>query len=83
MREPLERNPETTLQKFLKYFGLLMTLVYPGFGLYLIFSSPEQLALQPQVKLILGIMLILYGLFRFYRTYRRHFKNNDSAGRYD
>jgi hypothetical protein len=75
MREPLERRPETTAQKFLKYFSLFMTLVYPAFGLYLILSSPQQLDLHPQVKLILGIVLILYGIFRFYRTYTRYFKN--------
>ena len=83
MREPFEKTPETKLQKSLKYFTLFMTLVYPAFGLYFLLSSPEQLALNPQVKLALGIMLILYGLFRFYRTYLRHFKNNHSVGRND
>ncbi len=80
MREPLEKTPETTLQKFLKYFSLFMTLVYPALGLYLMLSSPEQLALQPQIKLILGVVLILYGIFRFYRTYIRYFKDKNYPG---
>ena len=67
---------ETSAQKFLKYFSLLMTLLYPAFGLYLLLSSPEQIAVQPRVKIILGVMLILYGIYRFYRTYMRYFKEN-------
>jgi hypothetical protein len=87
MREHFERAPErtppTTAQKFLKYFGLFMTLIYPAFGIYLLVSSPQQLAIQPQVKQILGIMLIVYGLFRFYRAYMRYFKEGPRVGRND
>ena len=83
MREPLEKTPETTAQKILKYFSLVMTLAYPAFGLYMLLSSPEQIALDANIKMGVGIMLILYGLYRFYRTYLRFFKGNDASGRND
>jgi hypothetical protein len=83
MRERFEKNPETTAQKVLKYFSLIMTLAYPAFGLYLLLSSPEEIALEPKIKIGVGILLILYGLYRFYRTYQRYFKGDQTAGRND
>jgi hypothetical protein len=83
MREHFEKNPETTAQKVLKYFSLIMTLAYPAFGLYLLLSSPEEIALEPKIKIGVGILLILYGLYRFYRTYQRYFKGDQTAGRND
>jgi hypothetical protein len=81
-QNPDQHPPETQAQKFLKYFSLFMTMVYPAFGIYLLLSSPEQIALDSSTKIILGIMLILYGIFRFYRTYQRFFRKRRS-GRID
>ncbi|MGV3586784.1 MAG: hypothetical protein ACO1OF_07275 [Adhaeribacter sp.] len=83
MRENFEKKSETTAQKVLKYFSLLMTMAYPALGLYLLLSSPEQIALDPVAKIGVGVLLILYGLYRFYRTYQRYFKGNETAGRND
>lgn len=83
MRENFEKKPETTAQKVLKYFSLLMTLAYPAFGLYLLLSSPEQLALDATAKIGVGVLLILYGLYRFYRTYQRYFKGNETTRHHD
>jgi hypothetical protein len=82
IQDPNNRPAETQVQKFLKYFNLFMTLVYPAFGIYILLSSPEQIALDKTTKIILGIMLICYGIFRFYRTYQRYFRNRN-AGRFD
>lgn len=65
----------------MKYFSLFMTLVYPAFGAYLLLSSPDQIALEQRTKLILGIMLIFYGIFRFVRTYNQYFRK-DRSNRY-
>jgi cadmium resistance protein CadD (predicted permease) len=81
MREPNQR-PETQAQKFLKFFNLFMTLVYPALGLYILLSSPDQIALDKTTKIILGIILICYGIFRFMRTYNRYFRKNQ-PGNYD
>jgi hypothetical protein len=82
IRDPNNRPAETLTQKFLKYFNLFMTLVYPAFGIYILLSSPDQIALDASTKIILGIILIFYGIFRFYRTYQRYFRNRN-AGRFD
>jgi hypothetical protein len=82
MRDPNHRPPETTAQKFLRYFSLFMTLVYPAIGIYILLSPPDQIALDKTTKIILGIMLISYGIFRFFRTYNRYFRNNNE-NRYD
>ncbi len=78
MREPLNRPTENALQKVLKYFTLVMTLIYPVIGLLLYFSRPDQIALPEQTKMIIGIMLVLYGIYRFYRTYLKYFKSRDN-----
>ena len=76
MREQNDVSSETTMQKFLRYFSLVMTLIYPVVGLLLYFSRPDQIAMVDQnTKQIVGIILILYGIFRFYRTYKRSFGN--------
>jgi hypothetical protein len=80
MREPRNPRPETQSQKFLKYFNLFMTLVYPAFGAYILLSSPDQIALDKTTKIILGIILICYGVFRFFRTYNRYFRKDRSNG---
>ena len=77
MREPNKVSSESTLQKFFRYFSLIMTLVYPLIGLLLYFSRPDQIAIaDANTKKIVGIILILYGIFRFYRNYSRSFRNN-------
>ena len=76
MQEPNKASSETTLHKFLRYFSLVMTLIYPVLGLILYFSRPDQIAIaDPRTKKIVGIILILYGIFRFYRNYKRSFGN--------
>jgi hypothetical protein len=71
------RRPENAYTKFVKYFSLAMSLLYPALGLFLIFSSPEQIRLDPKLKIGLGIVLLIYGVLRFVRTYQSHFKNRD------
>jgi len=76
LRDQKNRPSENTLQKFFRYFSLVMTLIYPVVGLLLYFSRPDQIAMVDQnTKKIVGILLILYGIFRFYRNYRTSFKN--------
>jgi hypothetical protein len=56
-----------------------MTLVYPAIGIYILLSTPEQIALDKSTKVILGIILIFYGIFRFFRTYNRYFRKDRSS----
>ena len=75
MFEP--RNPEqreSTYTKIVKYFSLVMTLVYPAIGVFLFFSTDEQIRLDPTTKKILGAVLVVYGIIRAIRVYQEHFK---------
>ena len=74
MFEPSHRNPESKYTRFLRIFTLIMTLLYPALGIFLIFSSPEQVRLDENLKLILGIVLLVYGVIRFMRVYKQYFK---------
>lgn len=76
IRDPNQRPAEPSGHKFLRYFNLFMTLVYPAFGIYILLSTPDQIALDKSTKLILGIILIFYGIFRFYRTYNQNIRKD-------
>lgn len=72
--EPSPR-PENNFSKFLKFFTLLMALLYPALGLFLLFSGGERVAmLDPKLRIGLGIILIVYGIYRFMRSYKQYFK---------
>lgn len=72
-----ERPGNTFFTKFVFYFGLLMTLIYVMLGIFLIFADKEQLnlAIPENIKIILGGVLILYGIIRFIRVWQTNSKN--------
>jgi len=72
-RDP-RHEPQGAFAKFTKYFSLVMTLVYPAIGVFIFFSSDEQVRLDPTVKKILGAVLVIYGVIRAVRVYQQHFK---------
>ncbi|WP_051359694.1 hypothetical protein [Adhaeribacter aquaticus] len=72
-------GPKNNFQSILKYFSLVMALVYPAIGVYLFFSTPEQIALPAKTKMAIGAVLFLYGIFRFIRTYKRHAEQKDET----
>ncbi len=79
--ERLGRSP----QRLVRYFVLFMSLVYAGMGAWLIWTAgrPEgptmthfaQIGLTGNRLRLLGLFFILYGLIRFVRSYRAHFRN--------
>ncbi len=69
--ERLGKSP----QRLLRYFVLLMAVVYMGMGVWLWWSADLPLAgglvtLGPTVRRVLGTVFILYGLVRFGRGYQ-------------
>jgi len=80
--ERLGKSP----QRILRYFVLLMAVVYMGIGGWLWWSANEPLAgalagLGPTVRRVLGSVFILYGLVRFsrgYQTFRKKSSFNDN-----
>lgn len=74
-------QPENNFTRFLKYFTLLMALLYPALGLFLLFSDSERVRmLDPKIRIGLGIVLIGYGIYRFMRTYNQYFKTPKRGG---
>ncbi|WP_139361817.1 hypothetical protein [Hymenobacter sp. CRA2] len=65
--------------KTMPYFMLLMSLVYMALGAFVIAAPAGMIVLSQQSKRIVGALFILYGLIRFVRTFRQHFrKRHDS-----
>jgi hypothetical protein len=63
------------IRNLLKYFGFIMVLVYFGVGLALLLVPEEVTVLNRTTKLILGIALVLYGIFRAWRVIKTY--NNE------
>ncbi len=61
---------ENKFNAYFIYFKLFMGLVYIALGLYIIFAPPSNDRLIPaSYAPVVGILLIIYGLFRAYRAY--------------
>jgi hypothetical protein len=52
----------------LKYFGFFMVVFYIILGLLFVFSSEFFPELNRIAKLIFGVILVIYGIFRAYRA---------------
>ena len=59
----ISENP--VLRKTLFYFSLVMVLVYIAFGLAMAFSN-FLIEMIPNNRMIMGVVLIIYGGFRLY-----------------
>jgi hypothetical protein len=56
-------------ERFLLFIGILFFLIYLTFGIIVILWEQFPIRLQPSYRIALGILLIIYGFFRFYRTF--------------
>lgn len=67
-------------QRIVRYFTLIMALVYAGLGVWLWTTANRPTAagallpLGPKTRMVLGSVFILYGLIRFVRTLRAQFR---------
>lgn len=73
--ERLGKSP----QRLVRYFVLVMALVYLGLGVWLFWSAGEPaggglLQMGPTGRRVLGGVFILYGLMRFIRGYQANFR---------
>ena len=60
-----------------KYFALFMSLMYLMLGAVMLSGSPFFSSIPRKYTLIMGGLMIVYGLFRGYRTYQKYFSNNE------
>jgi len=57
---------------------MIMVVLYIAMGATIIFIANDQAAFPKKNVVIVGVAMILYGLFRAYRIYRNHFlRSND------
>jgi hypothetical protein len=73
--ERLGKSP----QRLVRYFVLMMALVYLGLGIWLWAAADRPtsggiIELSSTARRILGAVFILYGLIRFGRGYQAHFR---------
>lgn len=60
-----------------KIFDILRALAYLVLGCFLIFSKQALSNIVPAFKITLAIILLLYGTYRLYQVYIKHFKKQD------
>ena len=74
LRPDREREKPTVafFNKFARYFGMLMTLIYVALGLFIIFMDEQtyNLDMPETARIMFGGTLILYGIVRFVRAYQ-------------
>jgi hypothetical protein len=65
------------MESFTKYFALFMSLIYLMLGAVMLSGSPFFNTIPRKYTLVMGGIMIVYGLFRGYRTYQKYFLNNE------
>lgn len=80
IRPKRERPTASSFNKFVRIFGLLMTTLYVGGGIFLIFADAEtmNLSIPNNTRYLLGGILILYGIVRFVRVYQANSRKNNN-----
>jgi hypothetical protein len=58
------------LNNVVKYFGLMMVVIYLGAGIMLLLPGIQISFLYGNSRLVLGIALVVYGLFRAWRSFK-------------
>jgi hypothetical protein len=60
-----------------KIFDLLRALIYIILGCLVLFNKQILQGLVPFAKNSLGLILLLYGIYRLYQVYIKHFSKQD------
>ncbi|CAN5915973.1 hypothetical protein BH24BAC1_BH24BAC1_35390 [soil metagenome] len=69
-----EKRTRKTFVNFAQIFSIGMGLIYFAFGVFVIFSEPGTIPIEPNWKYVLGVVLILWGCMRFFRAYQQKTK---------
>lgn len=51
--------------KVFVYFGYAMSAVFFGLGVYMLFFIPADIHLPEKFRVMFGVLLLLYGVYRF------------------
>ncbi len=56
--------------KFMLYFGIIIASVFIGLGIFLLFTNTFNYWGDKNMRIVLGLFLTMYGLFRFIKVYQ-------------
>lgn len=68
-----------TLDKLMKYLGILMAFVYVGVGVVMIMFVHEVLVISKVHAYALSIIFIAFGMYRGYRVYQQYYRSEDEG----
>ena len=66
------------MESVIKYFALFMSLIYLMIGAVMVGGSPVFNSIPRKYTLIMGGIMIVYGLIRGYRVYQKYFTSHES-----
>ncbi len=66
------------LSRVLRYFEVIMVLGYVGFGIFVLFFSEKVFTLIPIRRIVLGVVLVVYGIYRSYKAYKKNFNEEEN-----
>jgi hypothetical protein len=61
------------------YVSILMTIVYFCLAAFVFFSKTILPGIDPAMKNVFASVILMYGLFRAWKTYDTYFQNRDDA----
>jgi len=64
-------NNNNILKQFNSIFSVFMVLFYIGLGIFLLFYADKMFNMDRAIKNIMGITLLLYGIYRIFVTYKQ------------
>ena len=62
------------MKEFAKIFDLFRAALYLFLGCYILIDKQILPTIVPVFKMVLGISVVLYGIFRLYQVYIKHFR---------
>lgn len=74
MKTESDEYKTTGMDMVVKYFGAIMALAYIGIGVAMISQSTASFNIPRMYATPLGILLVVYGVFRGYKIYQRYFQ---------
>ena len=74
MRTDSDKYKVTPFEAAMKYVGLVMAIVYIGLGIAITLNSKELFKISSAYAPALGVILIVYGVFRGYRVFSKYFQ---------
>jgi len=65
----LRQENQTNYPSILLLYHSIAVILFTGLGIFIIFSPSSVMASNKQYKTILGILLVVYGIYRAYKAY--------------